>query len=289
MENPTPKLLIICLLILLLTGCVKLALRVSPSLIPNLTEAFFEECDSDLARQSLPADLKLMEGLLKSDPWNRQILTSLCMGFAGYAMLFVEDDDPERASQFYLRSRAYGLRALSQNALLLTELGLEKKIIRATLLTFEEKELEALFWTSMSWNVWISLNLDRPAALAEQDVAMACLKRVLEIRPDYFYGAPHLILGSVLSAKPGFLGGDSDRAKAHFEKAMSLSGGTFLLVHYYFAKYYAVRAQDKGLFLELVREVAGAPAHELQKACLINTVIKQKMKRLNEMSEELFF
>ena len=75
-----------------------MAIHATSSLIPNLTRAFFEECDLDLARQSLPAQLKLMEGLLKDAPQNREILTALCMGFTGYAMLFVEEEDPERAS-----------------------------------------------------------------------------------------------------------------------------------------------------------------------------------------------
>ena len=53
---------------LLAQGCLGLALQTTPSLIPNLTQAVFEECDMELARASMPADLKLMEGLLKSAP-----------------------------------------------------------------------------------------------------------------------------------------------------------------------------------------------------------------------------
>ena len=106
------KLILISLLLPLLTGCVKLITQFSPNLIPNLTQTFFEECDSELARVSLPADLKLLEGLLKNDPQNKQLLTALCMGFTGYSALFLEEKDPERASLFYLRARNYGLKAL---------------------------------------------------------------------------------------------------------------------------------------------------------------------------------
>jgi len=44
-----------------------------------------------------------MEGLLKNDPENKKILTTLAMGFAGYSLLFIEPEDPERAASFYLR------------------------------------------------------------------------------------------------------------------------------------------------------------------------------------------
>ncbi len=96
---------LIIALTLVAQGCVGLALQTSPSLIPNMTQAVFEECDVALARASMPADLKLMEGLLKSAPQNTQILTALSMGFTGYGLLFLEDDDPERASSFYAEGK----------------------------------------------------------------------------------------------------------------------------------------------------------------------------------------
>lgn len=280
LKSLTPIILIILLPAWFLTGCVRLALWSSPSLIPNLTQAVFEECDPDLARQSLPADLKLMEGLLKSDPENNQLLTALCMGFTGYAMLFVEEENPERASQFYLRARDYGLKALGL---------LNKKIILSRLMTVQEKDIEALFWTTMSWNAWINLNLDKPAALAQLTIAQAFLERVLDMKPDFFHGAAYVLMGSILAARPALLGGDEARARECFEKAIDLSHGTFFLAHFYFARYYAVRVQDRGLFFKLIKDVENTSPDELKEACLINAVMQQKTKRLKEMVDELFF
>lgn len=267
-----------------------MALRVSPSLIPNFTDAFFEECDPDLAEQSLPSNLKLMEGLLKNDSDNRQLLTALCMGFTGYAMLFVEDDDSERASTLYLRAKTYGFRAIGGDAFKLKEAGLKKDIIRSRLLTYhDEKKIDALFWTAISWNAWINLNLDKPAALAQLGAAQACLERVLEIKPDSFHGLSYIMMGSISAAMPMALGGKADMAKTYFEKAISVSNGKFLLAQYYFARYYAVRVQNKKLFLELVKEIESSPSDGLKEVCLINAVMKKKSKRLMEMSKDLFF
>ncbi|MDZ7697031.1 MAG: hypothetical protein U5R49_08970 [Deltaproteobacteria bacterium] len=55
-------------LLFLMPGCARMALHAAGDMIPNLTDAFFEECDVDLAREALPAELKLMEGLLKNAP-----------------------------------------------------------------------------------------------------------------------------------------------------------------------------------------------------------------------------
>ena len=83
------------LLLVSLNSCMRFALNLSPSLFPNLAASFFEECDHELARSSMPANLKMLEGLLKSDPDNTEILRMLSMGFCGYSMLFIEDDEPE--------------------------------------------------------------------------------------------------------------------------------------------------------------------------------------------------
>ena len=270
------------LMIFSLSGCAGLAMHAASPLIPNLTKAFFEECDLELAKQSLPAELKLMEGLLKNAPRNREFLTALCMGFTGYAMLFVEDQDPERASRLYLRARGYGLRAINIE-------GPGHREVLNRLSTIDKGLIEPLFWTTMSWNAWINLNLDKPAALGELSTAQACLGRVMEIDPDYFYGAPYIITGSMLAARPKMLGGDAAKAKTFFSKAMAASSGKFFLAQYYYAKYYAVRVQDKGLFFGLIRQIEAAPPDQLKEVCLINSAVKQKMKGLEEMADELFF
>ena len=151
-----------------------------------------------------------------------------------------------------------------------------------------EEDLEALFWTAMSWNAWINLNLDKPAALGQLSPAHACLERVMELNPEYFHGTPYILMGSIHAAMPGPLGGDETKARECFEKALQLSNGRFFLAHYYFARYYAVRVQDKGLFLKIIADVDSLPADGLKDACLINAVMKQKIKCLRKMSEELF-
>ena len=287
------KKLIVCLVSLLLlvpflTGCVKLALQFTPSLIPQLTQALFEECDPDLAKRAIPANLKLMEGLLKSDPENRQILTALSMGFSGYSLLFVEAGDPENASDLYLRARNYGLRALCVKGCALKDPAVIMKHLQAALKDMGEKNLKALFWTTMSWNAWINLNLDKPAALAQLSLSQGCLRRVIEIDADYLYGLPNILMGASLAARPQFFGGDIKRARSYFEKSLELSRRKFFLAQYYFAKYYAVRVQDKKLFFELIRDITNRDPHELKDVCLINRVIQHKAEQLKKMADELF-
>jgi tetratricopeptide (TPR) repeat protein len=280
---------ILCLSIFLLGACMQFALRLSPSLFPNFTSSIFEECDSELAKTAIPANLKLMEGLLKNDPENRQILATLSMGFTGYSMLFVEDVDPERASMLYRRARDYGIKALGNKGSGLMRAQKRTQEFLASLKEIGKGDLEALLWTAVSWNAWIYLNLDKPEAIAQVSASQACLERVMEIDPNYFQGLPQILMGVSLSARSPMFGGDVEKAKVYFNTALQLTQRKFLLGQYLFAKYYAVRVQDKKLFIGLLREVVSADPRELMDVCLINAVTQQKAKRLGEMADEFFF
>jgi hypothetical protein len=280
--------LVAALFLPFLGGCVKLALLFTPSLVPHFRQTIFEECDPELARKAIPANLKLLEGLLKNDPENRELLVTLSMGFSGYSLLFVEKDEPERASRLYGRARDYGIRALGDKGDALRNsagLGRETKTL---LKAMGEDDLEALFWTAFSWNAWINLNLDKPEALSQLGVAGAFLERIMEIDPGYMHGLPHLLMGVSLAARPPLLGGDRVRAKSAFEAALRLSRGKFFLVHYYFARYYAVMAQDRGLFFRLIEEIIDGDPHALKDVCLINAAIRHRAETLKDMADEFF-
>jgi hypothetical protein len=267
---------------------MRVALRASPSLFPNFTRSIFEECDMELAKNAIPANLKLLEGLLKNDPGNKQILTTLSMGFGGYSMLFVEGDDPERASGLYLRAMDYGMKALGEKGVRLKDTQDRKDDLQRVLQTLGREDLEPLFWSTVSWNAWINLNLAKPGALAQLNASQALLDRVMEIDASYFQGLPHVLMGVSLSARPAMLGGNVKQAKAHFDKALQLSHGKFFLVQYYFAKYYAVRTQDKALFLRLTGEIEKMDPGELKDVCLINAVMQSKARQLRGMVDDLF-
>jgi len=280
---------LISLSVLLLSGCMSLALKLSPSLFPNFVASVFEECDPELAKGSIPPNLKLMEGLLRNAPKNRDVLITLSMGFSGYSLLFVERDDPARASALYLRARDYGIRALGDKGAFLKNPRLRGKMLQTALLNMSKKDLKPLFWTAMSWNAWILLNLDKPAALAQLTRSQACLERVMEIDANYMYGLPYILMGASLAAMPPMLGGNIQEAKDYFEKALRLSNRKFFLTQYYFAKFYTVRVQDKELFLKLIQEIIDGDPHELKDVCLINGVVQNQAGQLRETVEDLFF
>ena len=282
---------LLCLLLLPapFSGCTRMAVRGSSGLIPNLSQAVFSECDAELARASLPANLKVMEGLLRADPGNRRLLNALAMGFAGYSVLFLEEEAPERASALLLRARKYGLRALGGSGREIEAASLDPERLTKALESLGRKDLAPLFWAGLAWSSWIRLNLDSPAAVAELRAATACLERVIELDGSYFHGLPYAALGSVLSAIPPMLGGSPEASKELFERSMAQTGGDFLLAKLHYARYYAVRVQDRALFERLLDEIMQTDPAELEDVCLLNAVARQKAQDLIQQTDDFFF
>ena len=87
-------------------------MRATAEVVQDAFAAFNEEDDLILAESEAASNLKLLEGLLKSDPDHRGLLLLAARGFGGYALAFAEGGDRKRAGKLYLRGRDYGLRLL---------------------------------------------------------------------------------------------------------------------------------------------------------------------------------
>ena len=91
----------------MISGCSteKMAVRLALPLVEGQYIALQEEADPELAENALPANLKMMEGFLKEDKNNSDLLTRLSEGFCGYSFSFIEDTDPDRAAALYQRGK----------------------------------------------------------------------------------------------------------------------------------------------------------------------------------------
>lgn len=78
--------------------------------------AMNRETDIELARASIPAQLKMIEAVLLADPRNAAYAVQAAMGLYGYAIGFVEADDPARAVALYARAREHAFSALENKA-----------------------------------------------------------------------------------------------------------------------------------------------------------------------------
>lgn len=291
MNRFQPSVLLFLLIASLFSGCSieKIVIRRTAPIILYTFNSINEEEDLEIAEKAAASDLKLLEGLLKGDPENKQMLLMAVKAFTGYSLAFVEQKSPERARRFYLRARDYGIKLLDQKLDFSGALKSGERELNRILLKYTEKDVPALFWTANAWAGWINLSLDSPFALADLPKVEIIMRRVLDLGEDYFYGGVHIFYGVYYGGRPVLTGGDPERAKEHFERNLEISRGKFLMTYVYYARYYAVPVQDRVLFQELLGKVIESPVNILPEQALINGVARLRAQEMLKNIDKYFF
>jgi tetratricopeptide (TPR) repeat protein len=266
----------------------KMAVNATASLIDYNILSFYEEEDPEIAKIAGASNLKLLEGLIKADPGNDSLLIKASQAFGGYAFLFVEDESSERAEGLYRRGMEYGLKVLEKKE------GFQKALkgdigeFEKALKSLQKEDMPALFWTTYCWAGKINLNRDSPRALIEIPRVKLMMDRALELDETFFYGSPHLLLATYYASRPKMLGGQPEKAREHFEKAIQLNQGKFLLSYFLYAKFYAVQIQDKELYRKLLDRIVAAKPDILPEQMLSNQIAKIKAERALKNIDEIF-
>jgi len=271
------------------TGCVQtIAVTTVGNIASDGFSAITEEGDLSFAEEALPGNIKLLEVMLKNDPENERLLMLISQGYSSYALGYLEDSLQDRARDFYKRGRDFGLRMLRQDAGVARALDGTIDDLRAALATREKDLVPAAFWTAFGWGSYIYLSLDNMDAIGDLPRTEALMEFVARHDSTYYFGGAHVFLGTLFGSRPRMLGGNPERAKAHFETALRLNGGKFLMTYIYYARSYAVQTQNEKLFNELLAKVESASLEILPEFRLANAIAKQKARRLLSNQSELF-
>ena len=270
-------------------GCSiqKFALRSIDGILDNSMLAIMEEEDLTLAEQSIGSDLKLIDGLIKTDPENEKLLFLACEGYTSYALAFAEDS-LERARLFYTRARDYGERALTLRGIPDSAFHSDAAAMRGALAKLSSEDIPYVFWTVSAWGNAVNLERDNPDALASLPIVNAMMEWVKAKDSTFYNGGPLLYYGIHYGSLPAMFGGNAELSKSYFERAIAASDGKFLMTLVYYAKTYAVQTQDEALFKELLTRVIETPLDVLPEQRLANAVAKVKARKLLAQVSELF-
>lgn len=263
----------------ILSGCSlnRTAAKVTAGIVDGGLDTVFSQSDTEYVKEALPSNLQLMEILLAADPGNKKLLTNAAMGFCGYSLMFLEEDSPERASAFYLKGQNYARKALpgkkAEDAADLAKLG--------------KKDAPALFWHIFCKANYLNLNKHRPAAIAQLPSLEPAINRLEELDPEYYYNGAYILKGAFFAIRPRMFGGNPEKAKEYFEKALTGKGKDFLMTKYEYAKMAAPADLDEELFDRLISEILNAEIKDGPER-LANEAAKIKAKKLQEQKDDLF-
>ena len=278
-----------CAALLAFSGCIRtIAVSTVGGIADDGFDAFTSESDLAFAEQALPGNIKLLEVMLKSDPDNERLLRLLSQGYASYALAFLEGKDDVRAREFYIRGRDFGYRIMRRDAGLAKALDGTPDDLRAELAKRGKDDVPGVFWSAFGLGSYIQLSLTEPSALADLPKAEVMMEFVARVDSSYYYGGAHLFLGTLAGMRPQMLGGNPGKSQAHFETAIRVSGGKFLLTYVYYASSYAVQTQNEALFTELLTKVRDASLDILPEFRLANAIAKKKAELLLAKKSDLF-
>ena len=232
-------------------------------------------------KETLEEALSKFEHALSGDPKNLEILTYLTRGYflMGDAH---SDDDSQKKIQFE-RAKEFGERGLETSDEY--KKRKEKDGAVKAIDTLTEREVEVLYWTAASTGKWAKAN-GIFSSLKYKDQILSSIKRVEKLRSDFFYAAVPRYWGSFYAVAPSIAGGDMNKSKKFFEKAISLAPEC-LANRVLFAELYWVKEDNKKEFrkeLEFVLKASNGPK-ELEPE---NMLEKKKAEKLLDKIDDLF-
>lgn len=285
----TVTLTLLC--ILGMTGCSTSRFAVRSVMTPVLDharDAAFESNDIQTFRDATPSNLFLIEGLIRSDPRNTKLRLNASLLYFAYGFAFVEEFDPGYASLLYQKGFTHGLAVLAKNKKLPESWDIPYNEFVETLPHLREKDVPAALWTAANWAQFISLHLDSTAVLRDIPKVTSLLERAAELDGEYFNGLAYVMIGALHSFKPPIMGGSPEKSAENFEKAFTISGDSFLLSKYFYARFYTYRIMDADAFEDTLREVLSAEIPPPDPYQLLNLIAKEKSRALLGELDELF-
>lgn len=229
----------------ILLGCSSVkntAVDMGAGIISDASYEMETETNWENFRQAVPANLKMIEGLLYVNKKNDHLLSTLTKGYGAYAFvvydsLYLEDQlkgnemtsNREQALRYYNRSLEYGIRYLKQNGVNYDQLmqsirqkGGVAKILDQKLGS-DLADYESVFFLGQSLMGTINHNKAKIGLIAQLPLAKEMVDWACAKSPEIAGGTCKLVEAIYLASRPRSFGGDSEKAKDIFLNILKIT------------------------------------------------------------------
>lgn len=315
-------LLLPCLILFVSCSTInKVGIRATGGILSKAGNEFTRESDLKFFENSVPGNLKFIEGLWYNDQSNTTLLTSLIKGFGGYGFAISEthylnekysgkDNGPRRieAITFYSKAMDYGVHFLEAN-------GIEWKDMLANTAAdnvgemfnnkLDDDDMQAVFYLAQSWGGLINLQRDRVELISKLPTVKAMMDWVCKKDPEFESGSCHLFYAAYEAGRPSMLGGNPENGRAMFEKFIK-DYPQNLMARVAFLEFYVIPMMEEDVFAaqmsELGKELAlwekqknyaddmdrTSKYRKFEKYNLYNAIAKERFNIIKKNQKELF-
>ncbi|HEV8323293.1 MAG TPA: TRAP transporter TatT component family protein [Myxococcota bacterium] len=143
-----------------------------------------------------------------------------------------------------------------------------------------------MYWYATNLGKW-AVEKGFTTVLGRKDEIKKYSERVLSIDEKWFFGAAHRYFGSFYAKAPAFAGGDMEKSKEHFDKAIEI-GPNYVATYVLIAEFYMTKQGDREGFEKYLKHVLDTPDDVLPDYVAETKVEKRKAKALMDKIDELF-
>ncbi len=280
------KLFAVLLVLVPLSGCSSLMSSAMTGMADNVTDALLDQVDPETAKAALPAYIVMVDSALQSSPDDPDVLAAGALMYATYGGVFA--DSEKRASRLTTRARKYAEKAMcvSYEASCSWPDATYEEFV-ATLPDLEAGNAEYVYAYGVASLAFLRAHSDDWNSLAELPQVEALFNRYLDISGDEVNSGVYTFMGILLTLRPPALGGEPERAREYFEKAIDLTNGDDLSVKVEYAKGYAKLLYERELHDRLLNEVLAADPDKIGYT-LTNVMAQEEAQALLAEADDYF-
>jgi predicted anti-sigma-YlaC factor YlaD len=290
---------------LLCAGCVTTLVANALTGVGGST-VFTGDSDPELVGDALPFAIKIYEALLDATPNHQGLMFMTGSLFVMYANAFVQGPaemlplaewqersaELARAKRLYLRGSGILYDALEAKYRGFKQAAAQEGNAPGALQPFLKKCKKAdtgiLYWAAAGGMAAYSidvLDFDLNARIPEWT---AMVQRAYELDPDFGGAALDEFLIIFYAALPELLGGDKERAKYHYQRALEKTGGNSAGAYISYAQMLCIPAQDYETFKDCLEKALAIDPDADISTRLVTTINQRKARWLLDNAHNYF-
>ncbi|MFT5897326.1 MAG: hypothetical protein ACI8VW_004213 [bacterium] len=267
-----------------LVSCATVTSSVTSGLAADLADTIMNSADVETIREGVPAYLIMIDSFLRSSPDDESLLLAASSLNGAFSAL----TDESRTRLLTDKSLNYALRASCSNDVKLCDLrAMDFTQFKDRVDGVKLGQVEVMYATGVAWTGWIQAHSDDWNAIAELARVKYLMARVLTLDELWAEGGAHLYMGGLETILPAAMGGKPEIGRQHFERAVEIASGKYLMTKVIYAEQYAKLTFNKSLYEQLLNEVLSAdPVKE--GLTLTNVLAQQRAKVLLSEADDYF-
>lgn len=297
--------LIVLMIVLIFNGCSikKMAMNTVANALTGDSNStvFTGDNDPELVGAALPFAIKMYESLLASNPGHSGLQLTTGSLYVMYANAFIHTPasmlpEVEYKSQEFLYKRAKNLyirgRDIILNGLELKYKGfktkMEQRKFKEALAPFKKQDAKMLYWAGAGWMGAFAIDpfdMDFGVTLPG---AAALIEKVLELDPNFGKGDIHNFYILYYGSLPEYMGGSYEKARQHFQLAVTASGGKAAAPYLSLATTVSINDQNVTEFTELLQKALVINPDANMEIRLVNTLDQRKARWFLEHTDDFF-